>query len=110
MTYAYKDARQIISEAITALEKAEDTASGSQQLVLLDIIEILRRERIAIDTRNLRDSNLTYVALTTDIKAAKTQLDELTDEIKDVIKRAEQAAQVAGALARLIDFAADVVL
>ena len=110
MTETYLEARQIISQAITALEKAEDTASGSQQVVLLDIIEILRMERIKIDTAGLAKSNDTYAALTEEIKQAKEKLDALTEEIKQLIKKAEQAAQVAGALAKLVEFAAKIVV
>jgi hypothetical protein len=106
MTDTYTDARQIISRAITAMEKAEDEASGSQQMVLLDIIEILRTERIKIDIAGLAASSKDYKALTDDIKQATKKLDALTEEIKQLIKRAEQAAQVAGALAKLVDFAA----
>ena len=106
MTESYIEARQVISQAITALEKAEETASGSQQLVLLDILEVLRKERIQIDTAGLADSSGTYAALTGEIKQAKEQLDALTDEIKQLIERAEQAAQVAGAFAKLAQFAA----
>lgn len=108
MTETYSEARQIISQAITAFEKAEDTASGSQQMVLLDIIDILRRERIKIDTADLAKSNNTYAALTEEIKQAKGKLDALTEEIKQLIKTAEQVAQVVGALAKLVEFAAKI--
>ncbi len=109
MTPTYSEARQIISQAITALEKAEDSAPGSQQLVLLDIIEVLRKERIEMDAKKLAESNAPYTALTEDIKAAKGKLDDLSEEIKALIKAAEQAAQVAGALAKLVQLAAKIV-
>ena len=108
MTDSYRSARSTISQAITALEKAEDEASGSQQMLLLDIIEILRDERIKIDTERLAESSETYTALTQEIKQAKQKLDDLTDEVKELIERAEKAAQVAGAFAKLVDFAAKV--
>lgn len=108
MTTTFRDARKIISEAITALEKAEDNASGSQQIVLLDLLEILRGERMKIDVQNLAGSDDTYVALTKDIKDAGRKLDELGDEIKAIIEEAEQVAQVVGALARLVRFAAGI--
>ncbi len=110
MTETYLEARQIIGQAITALEKAEDTASGSQQKVLLDIIKILRMERIKIDTAGLAKSNDAYAALTEEIKQAKEKLDALTEEIKQLIETAEQAAQVAGALAKLVEIAAKIVV
>lgn len=106
MTETNIEARQIISRAIAALEKAEESASGSQQMVLLDILEILRSERIKIDVKGLAESNRTYAALTEEIKQANGKLDALTDEIKQLIENAEQAAQVAGALAKLVQFAA----
>lgn len=110
MTETYRKARQTISQAITALEMAEDTASGNQQLALLDIIEVLRVERIKIDTAGLADSNDAYRALTEDIMQAKGKLDALTEEVKQLVKKAEQAAQVAGALAKLVNLAAKVLV
>ena len=110
MTETFLDVRKIISQAITALEKAEDSASGSQQVVLLDIIEILRMERIKIDVLGVATSGDTYEPLTQEIKLANGKLNALTDEIEQLIKNAEQAAQVAGAFAKLIDFAAKIVV
>ncbi len=108
MTDSYRSARSIISHAITVLEMAEDKASGSQQMILLDIIEILRDERIKIDAQHLAESSEAYTALTQEIKQAKGKLDDLTEEVKDLIKHAETAAQVAGAFAKLVDLAAKV--
>ena len=109
MATTFSDARKIISQAITALEKAEDFATGQQQLVLLDILEMLRKERMQIDVDNLAESNANYDALTNDIKQAKGKLDALTDEIKALIQSAEQTAQVAGALAKLVQLAAGII-
>ena len=109
MTETYLDARQIISQAIEAMEEAQKSASGNDQIVLLDMLEILLMERIEIDTAGLAASNATYAALTDGIKQATKKLDALTDEIKELIKTAEQAAKVAGALAKLVDFAAKIV-
>jgi len=108
MTDSFHDVRQIISQAITLLEKAEDEASGSQQLILLDIIEILRKERIRIDVEGLAESSKAYDALTDEIKQAQGKLDDLTKEVKELIEHAEKAAQVAGAFAKLLDLAAKV--
>jgi hypothetical protein len=110
MATTFSDAREIISQAITALEKAEDFATGQQQLVLLDILEILRKERMQIDVDHLAKSNENYRALTNDIRQAKGKLDALTDEIKALIRAAEQAAQVAGALAKLVQLAASIII
>ena len=110
MATTFSNARQIISEAITAMEKAEDFATGQQQLILLDIIQALRMERRKIDIDGLASSNEPYTALTDDIKAAKRELDNLTEEIKSLVAAAEQAAQVAGALARLVQLAASIVV
>ncbi|MEH6629820.1 MAG: hypothetical protein V7776_03285 [Halopseudomonas aestusnigri] len=110
MDETYSQARKIISEAITVFEIAEDTAEGYQQLVLLDIIEIFREERKKIDVANLSQSNSVYAALTEGIKSAKVELDKLTAEIKEIIKVAEQAAQVLGALVKVIAFAAKVAI
>jgi hypothetical protein len=108
MTATFSEARQTISQAITAMEKAEDFATGSQQLKLLDIIEDLRKERMRIDADNLMKSNKTYTALTGNMKEAKGKLDKLTSDIKALIRAAEQAAQVAGALTRIIQLAASI--
>lgn len=108
MTDTNKNARQTISAAITVFEKAEDTATGAQQLVLLDIIEILRNERIQIDVAGLAESNDVYAGLTDEIKLAKQKLDALTEDIKQLIKTAEQVAQVVGALTRLVQLAASI--
>ena len=108
MTETYAEVRKTISEAITVLEMAEDKASGSQQLLLLDIIEGLHKERIKIDLDRLAQSNDTYVALTQDIKGTQAKLDELTEEVKELIENAEKVAKVAGVLAKLVKLAARV--
>ncbi len=108
MTESYRSARKTISKAITLLEKAEDNASGTQQMVLLDLIEILRKERIKIDAKGLADSGEAYVAATRGIKQAAKKLEALTKEIEQLIKRAEKAAKVTGTLAKLVGLAAKV--
>ncbi|WP_299617212.1 hypothetical protein [Pelagibius sp.] len=101
MTTTYSEASQAIDDAIAAIQKAQESASGSQQLILLDIVEILLCERIALNVRNLAQSNSTYVALTDGILTANEKLEGLTDDIKELVRAAEHAAQVAGAFARV---------
>ena len=110
-TYTYKEAHRIISNAIKALKEAENSArSPEEQLAILDLLTPLRNELRRITNAKLEQSGDVYKAAIEDIRVAKEQLDGLSEEIKELIKAAEVAAKVAGALAKLVELAASVVV
>lgn len=98
----FQGARQAISNFITVCEKAEDSATGANQIALLQLIDDLRAERMKIDAQGLKDSAAAYTGLTQEIRAAKQKLDELSEEIKRIIAAAEIATQLVGTLARIV--------
>lgn len=106
----YAEARAIISNAITILEKAEDSASDEEIILLLDLADLLRQERRRLDIVRLADDAGVYVDAKGALASAADKLKRLSAETRRKIKAAEHTAQAVGALAKLVELTADLVL
>ncbi len=102
-----KEAYETLSDAERALEEAMDqAATADDQAKIIVLLQGVREEKKQLVAQHLKNNNKIYKALTADFRATKKQLDELHENIKNLVERAEKVAKAAGVLDRLVNLAA----